>query len=298
MAVDCLHHQKIDIITLIPPYVEEMAQNRDILKYLSHEVETVMWAGGDVSLDAGEAISSNLQLFTSCGSTETGLWPILRRSEGWHANKWKFMKFHPAMNMRLEPRSEGIFQAYIVRNPGSEYEQPVFKVFPTIQEYDTGDLFSPDPLDSDLWQYRGRADDIQVFLSGEMYHPTGVEQLITQHADVQEALLIGTRRTQAALLLEMKPPQELNPAEQTQIIDNLWPQIEEANERCPAYAKVTKRHILFTRPGKPMARSAKGSVQRHVTVQQYEEELNELFETATAAGVPAPPTAHSLLLGS
>ena len=282
MAVDCLHHQKVDIITLIPPFAEEMGRNRDVLEFLSHRIKTVMWAGGDVSLQTGNTISSKLNLFTSCGSTETGLWPILRSSGPWHSDRWKFMKFHEAMNMKFEERSQGIFQGYIVRNPQNEYQQPVFKIFPTLQKYDTGDLFAPHWRDPQFWQYYGRADDMQVFSSGEMYHPTSVEQLITGHPDVQDALLVGSRRSQAALLLEMEESKACEPAKREKMIEHLWPTINQANQICPAYAKITKQHVVFTNPEKPMARSAKGTVQRQITVLLYEKELDELFGTTQA----------------
>lgn len=293
--MDCLRHTKADIISLVPPYVEELGRNEEVLEFLSHEVETVMWAGGDVSPDAGEAISSKLKLFTICGSTEMGLWPSLRREGSWRSDQWKSMMFHPAMNMTFHSRADGLFEGCIRRNESNEMEQPVFKVFPTLEEYNTGDLFSPHPGDPLLWRYRGRADDMQVFLSGEKYHPTAVEQRIACHPNVREVLLVGTRRPQAALLIEMgsNTPTTL-PEHVELLIETLWPTIEDANQMCPAYAKITKQHVLFVDAQKPMARSGKGTVQRPATVQLYEQELDQLFAKATASSAPA--TAHSLLL--
>lgn len=62
---------------------------------------------------------------------------------------------------------------------------------------------------------------------------------------------------------------------------------------CPVYAKITKEHILFVDPHKPMARTGKGSIQRSATVQLYEKELDMLFDKATPESTPA--TAYSLL---
>ena len=296
MAVDCLNHTTVGIISLVPPYIEELGRNQDVLEYLSHKAVTVMWAGGDVSLAAGNAISSKLKLFTTCGSTEMGLWPSLRRSGPWLSDQWKFMRFHPAMNMAFRHRSDGLFEGCIQKNSNLGYEQPIFKVFPVLREYKTGDLFSPHPSDTQLWEYRGRADDMQIFSSGEKYHPTAVEQRIAQHPDVQEVLLVGTRRIQAALLLEMRANITTETSEQqVKIIEKVWPIVEEANQMCPAYAKVTKNHILFINPLKPMARSGKGTVQRPATVQLYNEELNKLFGEAAAASAEVPQTAPSLL---
>lgn len=296
MAVDFLKHRKADILTLVPPYIEELGGNEELLESLSHDLETVMWAGGDVSLAAGNAISSKFKLFTSCGSTEMGLWPTLRRSGPWLSDQWKFMRFHPAMNMAFHSRSDGLFEAYIRRNSEVESEQPIFKIFPTLREYDTGDLFSPHPHEPHLWQYCGRADDMQTFSSGEKFHPSAVEQHIAKHPKVEAVLLVGTGRTQAGLLLEMSADTSVETSElQLQAIEELWPTIDEVNQMCPVYARVTKQHVLFVDRKKPMARSGKGTVQRPATLQLYEKELNELFRKARAASASVPPTAHSLL---
>ena len=278
MAADCVRHKKIDMITLVPPYMEQMGRDADLLEFLSHKVDTVMWAGGDVSFEAGNAISAKFKLFTAGGSTEMGFYPILRRSGPWLSDQWKFIRFHPVMNMKLQQRSDDLFEGQIQRNSSSGYEQPVFKVFPTLQEYNTGDLFSPHPLDANLWQYRGRADDMQIFSSGEKYHPTAVEKRIAQYPDVKEVLFVGMGRSHAALLLEMTEP--YNRDERTQIMERIWPTIEEANRVCPVYAKITPERVLFVQPEKPMARSGKGTVQRRATMQRYEKELNELLVDA------------------
>ena len=278
---------------MVPPHVEEIGRNPEILDFLSQHVQVLLWAGGDVSTSAGNAISSKVKLFTTCGSTEMGMWPAIRPSGPWPSTQWKFMRIHPAANLDFRHRSGDLYEAFICRNPDPEQEQPIFKVFPHEQEFSSGDLFSPvkdDNNESDdypssssenqLWQYRGRADDMQVFRSGEKYHPVSVEQHIaTNCADVQEGLMVGTGRPQAALLLEMKPGKEpRDKKQQEEFLDRIWPVVEEANLSCPAYAVMKRDKVLFTDPTRPMRRAAKGTVQRSATVQLYEQELDELFE--------------------
>lgn len=290
MAADCAEHAKVDILALTPPAVEEMGANSEMLHRLRDQIEAVMWTAGDVSYTAGEAISAKIKLFTLCGSTETGLWPTVRRCGAWPKDEWKYMRFHAAMNVRLEHRSDGLFEVIIQRNTLFEYQQPVFRLFPMLQEFNTGDLFCPHPTDQYLWQYRGRIDDIQVFLSEQTFHPGIIERYLVLHANAQGALLIGSGRPQAALLLEMREPKHLEPSERTRAVDEIWPRVEEAMRIVPGHAKVTKEHILFVKPGKPMARSESGTVQRQLTVQRYEEELNELFVSAAAARSLVLPT--------
>lgn len=193
------------------------------------------------------------------------------------------MNFHPIMNVKMCERTEGVFEAVICRNASLDKEQPVF---PTLDEYPSGDLFSPHPLDPQLWQYHGRANNLQVFLTGEKYDPTVLEKQIIQHPDVEEALLIGTRRPRAALHLEMVSAKPIATLEQRNAaIELLWPTIETVNVKSPACAQVSKELVIFTTPQKPMARSGKGTVQRRATVKLYEEELNESFMAVSHTNV-------------
>ena len=277
MIVDCLQYTKSDAIIMLPPYVEEIGRNPEILDFLRRNVGTLFWAGGEISLAAGNAISSKVRLFTTCGSTETGMWPSLHRSGRWPSEQWKFMRIHPSANMEFRHQEGDLYEAYIKRAENPDEEQPVFKVFPSLQEFSSGDLFSPEPSDPELWQYRGRTDDMQVFSTAEKFHPTAVENHIASHSDVQAALLVGTNRAQAALLLEAKTATIDDPPERrSKAVERLWPIIEDANAMCPTYAKVTKERILFVSPLKPMVRTAKGNVQRSKTVKLYQRELDEL----------------------
>lgn len=282
--MECLKHITADSLWVIPSHIDEIARNPDILEFLSRNVNTLFWAGGDVSHVAGDTISSTMKLFTTCGSTEMGMWPTLRPSERWPSEHWKFMRIHPAANVQFRHHTADLYEAYIVRNAQPEDEQPVFKLFTDLQEFNTGDLFFPEPSDPQLWQYRGRTDDMQVFSNGGKYHPTVVESRIEQHPDVQTALLVGTGRPKAALLLEMKRTATPNdmPGGQKEVIEHIWPTIRDANQICRTYAKMTKDHILFTSPLKPMVRSAKGTVQRSKTVERYKLELDELYNKVEA----------------
>ena len=188
-----------------------------------------------------------------------------------------------------------------MRNTKSiDAEQPIFKIAQHLQsqEYRSGDLFSPHPEDKELWEYRGRKDDMQVFSSAEKYYPTAMEAAITaSHPDIKDVLLVGTGRPQAALLVEMLGSVSPAPLSQGEAIERIFPGIEAANETCPPTAKITKQHVLFTTDGKPMLRTAKGSVQRRATVEAYKEELDTLFERAREGHAEAPPTTWNLLSG-
>ena len=284
MALECLEYTRVTALTLVPPYVEEVGRNPEILEGLAAKVDCVFWAGGDISLATGNAIAAKVKLFTTCGSTEMGMWPTIRPSGEWTREHWKYMRVHPAANVSFRHQFKDLHEAIVMRNSEIEEEQPIFKIFPDLQEFSSGDLFSPHAADAELWQYRGRSDDLQVFSSGEKYHPVALEQRLESSPDVAQALLVGTGRPQAALLLEMKQGTPLDtPQQREEVLLRLWPLIEEVNRMCPDYARITRDFTLILSPAKRMARSAKGTVQRSATVDLYEEELDLIFAKTTAA---------------
>lgn len=139
--------------------------------------------------------------------------------------------------------------------------------------------FEKHPKIPNCWVWRARADDIIVFLNGEKTNPISMEQhIVTRNKDIAAALVVGMQKFQAALLVEPVPNLgELSPDEAASFVEKIWPSIEEANRVSPAHARVEKSLILLTKPGKPMIRSGKGTIQRQGTVAQYTSEINDIY---------------------
>lgn len=55
------------------------------------------------------------------------------------------------------------------------------------------------------------------------------------------------------------------------------PKVEEANRDAPAYARIYKEMIIATHPEKPLPRSPKGTIQRKIVFEMYEEEIESLY---------------------
>lgn len=283
MVSDGLKHSKADAAILVPPYMEQIAQNPAMLDFITSNLETVVYGGGDISRAAGDTIANKTRLFNFNGSTETASYPILRPSGKYPAEDWKYIHPHPAGGLEFRPQLNGLYEAFVVRNPDFEQEQPVFKIFPHLQEYATKDLFSPHPSKPNLWTYYGRADDIIVFKSGQKTNPIAMEQHISRHPKVQGAVVAGTGRFQPCLLVE---PATTGPADDdpqshaaVALLDELWPVIEEGNQNyLQKDSTIAKSHIILTVPDKPMLRAGKGTVQRVPTLELYRDELDALYE--------------------
>ncbi|EEA24838.1 hypothetical protein TMatcc_007939 [Talaromyces marneffei ATCC 18224] len=292
LAVAASQHTKIDALTLPPPYIEQLGANPGMVDTLiKNGVNAIFWAGGPVSKHHAETVASRTTLFNTTGSTEMGMWPVIRKSGSWDPSICRDMCFHPKNNIDFREQSEGIYSAVVVRNDPEDGVQPVFHYDKKLTEYDTGDLYTPvsEPgKDPQFWRYYGRSDDMQVFESGLKWHPTMAERKIVSENSglVQEALLDGFQRTHIVLLLELMPSiaaelsgmsQQDQEVKKEKILDDIWSTIAEINVSAPSWVKMDRKRVVFCEAGKPLARTAKGTVQRRQAVATYESRIQALF---------------------
>ncbi|APA06277.1 hypothetical protein SS1G_01217 [Sclerotinia sclerotiorum 1980 UF-70] len=276
LLIDGLKHNKADIAVLVPPYVIDIAQSAESLDFISANLKRIFYMGGAIPPAAGDIISSKIEFDGHVGATETGFYPSLKPA-GTRSIYWGHHQFDPSANISFERQADDLYEAVWNRNADPEKEQPVFKIFPTLQRWGSKDLYSPHPTIPGLWLYRGRGDDIIVFLTGEKTNPTSMEHSLNQQPEIRQAMVIGTLRFQAALLIELADQKIMSATEKAETIERIWPAIEKANATCPAHARVAKSHILFTEPGRPILMSAKGTIQRAPTLREYSSEIEKLY---------------------
>jgi len=277
LIVDGLKYAKADALILAPPFLEQTAVNEENLSFIGHTVDTVIYGGGGISQKSGDALASRVKLLNSHAATEIGSYPLLRPAGKFPYEDWKFIFPHPAAGLVFRPSIHGLFESVIIRHSEPEDEQPVFKVFPHLAEYPTKDLWEPYPTKPNLWTHKGRVDDTIVFKPGYMCDPTIMEQQVLQHPEVKAVLMAGTGRSQPALLIEGGSQKRLSRAEEQELLEQLWPIIEEANKAYKLGARVSRSHIVFTRLQQPIRRTGKGTVQRASTLEMYKDTLDELY---------------------
>ena len=279
MIVDGLKRVDVDALLLAPPFMEQIAKDPDMLDLVCSKVRSVSYGGGDISKACGDAFSSRVTLFNFNGSTETSTYPALRSAGATAAEDWKYIRPHPASGLEFRPSLDGLFEAFVVRKSDPEQEQPVFKIFPELQEYWTKDLWSAHPTGSGAWLYCGRADDIIVFKTGALCNPIPLEQQVSNHPDIRSALMAGTGRYRAALLLEPESDEWITSQKaKDNLIERVWPVIETANESYPQVFRVQKSHVLVVDLEKRLRRAGKGTVQRAPSMRLYEPELSRFYE--------------------
>ncbi|EMR82848.1 putative nrps-like enzyme protein [Botrytis cinerea BcDW1] len=276
LLIDGLKHNNADIAVLVPPYVVDLAQSKESLDFVAANLKRIFYLGGAIPPAAGDVISSKIELIGHVGATETGFYPSMKPVNT-RSNFWGHHQFDPSANISFEHQADDLYEAVWNRNLDLEKLQPIFKTFPKLQQWRSKDLYSPHPTEPDLWLYRGRGDDIIVFLTGEKTNPISMEHRLNQHQDIRQAMVIGALRFQAALLIELVDQKPMTATERAEVIEHIWPAIEDANLTCPAHARIAKSHILFTEPGRPILMSAKGTIQRSPTLREYASEIEKLY---------------------
>ena len=274
-AISVIKSVQVTAAALPPSTLNDIGKNPHLLNMLG-ALKYVMAAGSAVSKAAGDAIIKKTTLVNHFGSTELGALPSLEVD----LKDWAYI--HPSINAGVKFRhsSGDEYEMVVVRDERLKGMQPTFEILPDLQEYSTSDLFSKHPTKPDHWLYHGRSDDVIVFLNGEKTNPVLMERLVESHPDVRSALVVGQNRLEAALLIEPSQPSKLSVNGRAEMIEVLWPVVEEANRKSPAYARVSKSHILFTSPEKAMARAGKGTVQRRFTLENYSAEIDALYADA------------------
>ncbi|KAF2260803.1 acetyl-CoA synthetase-like protein [Lojkania enalia] len=286
-VVQALKQAPAKVAFLVPSIVAELTQNSALLEYCSQHLELILYAGGDLPQQIGDAIAAKVPIRCQYGASEIGLTSQLIAPDMSVAD-WRYVRYHPELGLEFEEIAPGMFEMIVKRDSRFEENQLPFSIGPSLQNlqhYRSRDLFQKHPTVSDCWGWRARADDIVVFLNGEKTNPLSMEHhIVLNNEDVSAALVVGMQRFQAALLVEPTARLgKLSQNEEAAFIEKIWPSIDEANKFSPAHARIEKLMILLTTPEKPMSRAGKGTIQRNGTIDQYTAEIDDIYFKADTA---------------
>ncbi|KAJ5626875.1 acetyl-CoA synthetase-like protein [Penicillium herquei] len=230
----------------------------------------MFYTGGDVADSFGDAVAERVKLFNVNGSTELASYAALRPGGKWNRKIWKYIMPHPNAGIDFRCHSwdggDAKYEAVIVRNANAQDVQPIFSIFVDLEEYHSGDLFSPHSSVPNLWRYRGRADDCFVLVTGSNINPLSMEAFVVEHPEVTGALMLGQRRPRPGLLIELENEilaegvmSQDHEEKLMELINRIWPAIERGNQDYYELARVMRDRIIFTTPGRPMRRTPKGT---------------------------------------
>ncbi|KAL4794339.1 hypothetical protein BDV19DRAFT_390398 [Aspergillus venezuelensis] len=266
---------------LFPPSIlEDLSSDSASLQALS-KLKRIYFGGGPLSPDVGNKVAEYTQLVSFLGMTEGGFVLSLLLENG----DWSYFEWCPTFGIKMEHVENGLCEMVIHRHERSKL-QPIFHTFPDLDAYHTKDLYAPHPDMLNLWKFQGRLDDVIVFNNGERFYPVTMEKVIEGHSHVSRALVVGLARFQTALLIEPSWSHLDALGPDVNMVDLVWPTVEEANRISPAHGHVMKNRIGLASREKPFATTPKGSTRRGIVTTDYKEEVEQLYAASDVEEIP------------
>lgn len=180
--------------------------------------------------------------------------------------------------MRPYDTGAGTFELIILADESNQDSAPVFHNLPGENPFYTKDLFTRHPTKPNLYKYYGRKDDILVLSNGEKVNPIPLEQFVQADASLKGVLLTGNGRDQPVLIVE--PKDALDGPGRAEILDKLWPRVEQANSHVAGPGRVTRGMVICATPEKPFTRTGKGTIVRKLTQDDYQDDIDRLYTGA------------------
>lgn len=276
-----LAHARLDGIIVPPSVLEDLCRDDETLKQVK-DLKYVHFAGAPLRKDVGDIIAKDVHLVSFIGSTEAGPWfPRVRNYVA-----WSYASFMKGTGIDFEPRNDSLYELVFRRREEYKRWQLIFDVYPNLDVFRTKDLFIKHPIEDDLWEYAGRADDIVTLSSGLDLYAAKLERTIEAHPRVRCALVGGVGRQSPFLIVEFteliaedsaRSHALLSSSEEQDRIDEIWTVVEEANKSCVASVRLTIGLTAVASVGKSLPRTSKGTVARRAAELLYKEQIVDMY---------------------
>lgn len=147
--------------------------------------------------------------------------------------------------------------------------------------YRTRDTFVKHPSMSDAWKYLGRLDDRITLFNGEKVLPVPYEHRIRKHDMVQDCLMFGVGRAFPGLFVF--PSAHANDKTAEEVLDIVWPTIQEANENAEKFGRVSREMVKVMPVGTDYPRTDKGTIIRAASYQHFKDVIEDVYRQLETA---------------
>ncbi|KZT66300.1 acetyl-CoA synthetase-like protein [Daedalea quercina L-15889] len=281
-----------DYLFSVPAVIEAWSRDPDSVKWLSTR-HGVLFGGGPLNKTVGDFMTAHgVKMFVQYGCTEGGIMSVMLPAAEPGAD-WEYFKLSPILKAHMEPFGDNTYEFVIVCSERSQTNVVNTKV-DGIDAYATSDLLVPHPTKPGFWRVFGRVDDQIMHSTGEKTNPGPLESMLNQDPHVQASVMFGRARFQAGVLVDPKPQFKFDPANEKQVAEfrnKIWPTIERMNAFAPQHSRLFKEMILVAKPDKPFTYTAKNTARRQAVINDYEDEINALYDTvaeSTQSSIPTP----------
>ncbi|PPQ75729.1 hypothetical protein CVT24_002582 [Panaeolus cyanescens] len=274
--LDHIRRTKSNGIVMVPALIHLWAQDKANLEFLA-TLSFIISGGAPMPPKTGNLlVKAGVQLTSVYGGTEIGCISVpFSNTEG--PEDWEYTAFDNSLNIRWDPQGDGTFELQFL---ACENHHLPIQNMPGEQGYATSDIWVPHPTNPKLWKIVGRKDDVIMHASGEKTVPAPMENVLLTSPYIAAAIYFGRQKDQPGILVELAPSRAVDTTNQAEVIkarNLIWPIVEEANKLAPGFSKVFKELILFSSPGKPLPRSAKGTVMRKAALAAYNDEIEAIY---------------------
>ncbi|EGN93439.1 hypothetical protein SERLA73DRAFT_172085 [Serpula lacrymans var. lacrymans S7.3] len=287
---------KSDIIFCVPTFIEAWSHNPDYVKWLATR-GGVLFGGGPLNQEVGDNLAAKgVSIFNLYGSTEAGIISIILPSKAGY--DWEYFKFPALITPEMVPNGNNTFELVIVANNLCR-PSVINTIIGGIDAYSTSDLLSPHPTKTGYWKVYGRTDDQIMHSTGEKTNPGPLENTLNQSPFIQSSVIFGRGRFQAGVIVDPKLAYHIDPSDEgalAELRNKIWPMVERLNEYAPQHSRLFKEMIIVSKPSKPFTYTAKNTARRQAILDDYEEEINAVYdavEESTQATI-APPAQWDL----
>ncbi|ETW75335.1 hypothetical protein HETIRDRAFT_461285 [Heterobasidion irregulare TC 32-1] len=272
-----------NMVFCVPSYIEAWQKDPRAVSHLA-KLKRLLWCGGPLSKDAGDALAANGVFVTPYyAATETGGMScfVLEQPLG---PDWEYFKISSHCEPVFLPQDDdsGAFEAVFMER--STHTPSVFNA--TIdgrKGFATGDLLIPYPRLAGYYKVLGRADDQIMLSTGEKTNPAPIEKILVKHPLVANAVIFGRGRFQNGVIIDPTPGHHIDPEDTealAQFRREIWPVVEEANAWAPSHSRLFREAslmIILSSPSKPFSFTPKGTPRRKIVIEDYAPEIQALY---------------------
>ncbi|KZT19362.1 acetyl-CoA synthetase-like protein [Neolentinus lepideus HHB14362 ss-1] len=259
----------------VPYVIKLMGENSEGVGKLA-SFDTVSYAGAALPDDLGDRLTAaGVNLLSIYGLTETG--SLMNSNRDFESDKaWNWVRPLPgsAPYLVFEERGEGTYEV-VVRDgypPKIETNRPD-------GSYATKDLFMRHPQNPEWYKYVGRLDDTLVQTLGEKTNPVPIELSIRGNSPyVQEAIVFGAARPQTGLLILPSPLAQSESLTREELMEKIWPVIEQANAEAPTHSRVLPEMVEFLPYDTEIPVATKMSILRPACYAKFKDLIDSIYD--------------------
>ncbi|KAJ3895239.1 L-aminoadipate-semialdehyde dehydrogenase [Lentinula edodes] len=256
----------------VPYVIKLLGETEEGVKMLT-TFDVVSYAGAPLPDDLGTRLTeAGVNIISIYGTSETGTIMNSERKfltdKGWNWVRPTTLSKH---FMVMEPQGKDTFECVIKDG----YPAKVVSNRPD-GSFATKDLFQRHPEEKDRYKYIGRLDDTLVHILGEKTNPVPMELCIRGNSPyVAEAIVFGAGQpTTGCLILPSELAKDLSNSE---LMEKVWPVIEEANAEAPTHSRLLPEMIGFLPYGTHVPIATKMSILRPACYTKFKDIIDGLY---------------------